>query len=58
VSKIFVAVEKEATFQGRTERWANVYCYEVTDNSTTALAALETAVLDAEKPVPSSAGHL
>lgn len=46
-----VAVEKEATFQGRTERWSNVYCYDMADVSISAQEALQDAVVAAERPV-------
>lgn len=50
----FVAIEKEAAFQGRTERWSNVYCYETTADSPTAYQTLINAVVAAEQPVHGS----
>jgi hypothetical protein len=48
----FVAVEKEhPSFQGKTERWSNVYCYEMPTVSIAAHEAIQQAVLDAEKNV-------
>lgn len=50
----FVAIEKEMTFQGRTERWSNVYCFDTNAADETAYAALVTGVVNAEKPVHAS----
>jgi hypothetical protein len=49
--KRFVSVEKESTFQGRTERWSNVYCYEMPTVTVAAHEAIQDAVLAAERPV-------
>lgn len=51
MSLMFVAIEKEASFQGRTERWSNVYCYESSASTESAYQALITGVLNAERPV-------
>lgn len=47
----FVSVEKEISFQGRTERWSNVYCFDMGDVSLSAHEAIQDAVLNAEKPL-------
>lgn len=46
-----ISVEKETPFQGRTERWSNVYCYDTPATTSAELAALADAVVAAETPV-------
>ena len=51
MSKLFFAIEKETSFQGRTERWANVYCYDTPASTDTAYDAIIDGLVAAEKPV-------
>lgn len=51
MAKRFVSVEKEMSFQGRTERWSNVYCMEMSDVSVSAHEAIQDALVAAERPV-------
>jgi hypothetical protein len=46
-----VAIEKESTFQGHTERWSNVYCYDTAVSTAAEMTGLINAIVAAEQPV-------
>lgn len=46
-----LSIEKEATFQGKTERWSNVYCYDTNVSTASEMTALVNAVVALEQPI-------
>lgn len=50
----YFSISKETTFEGRTERFANVYLYEMSSTTTASLNAQIDALIAAERPVHST----
>lgn len=46
-----ISVEKSTGFQGKTERWSNVYCYDTPASTSAELSALADALVALETPV-------
>jgi hypothetical protein len=50
----YFAIYKKTDFQGRSEEWANVYLYDTTASTDTALSSIIDGIVAAEKAVHSS----
>lgn len=51
MARRIISIEKEATFQGKTERWSNAYCYETAATTDAEYSTLIDAIVAAERPV-------